>query len=162
MTKNWMNRWRAAAVAAGLAGFLGGCGSDTKIPPPPAVVNRVSLQAFTGGSACQDLETYLEDTAVMQMRTQLEAQRDGVPGWGWWGGWGGRGLEDAFGGPTPAAANSAAPQGPTNVTTTNNQVAGVDEADFVKNDGTRIFALSGNTLHAVKSCPRIRRRCRAR
>lgn len=154
MTKNWMSRWRAAAVAAGLVGFLGGCGSESKIPPPPAVVNRVSLQAFTGSSACQDLETYLEDTAVMQMRTQLEAQRDGVPGWGWWGGWGGRGFEDAtLGGVAPASANSAGTQGPTNVTTTNNQVAGVDEADFVKNDGTRIFALSGNTLHAVRSWP---------
>jgi hypothetical protein len=152
--KSWMTRWRALAAAAGLAGALTGCEKESTIPPPPAVVNRVSLQAFTGGSACQDLEQYLEDTAVMQMRTQLEAQRDGIPGWGWWGGWGfGRGLEaDATlaGANAPPSAQSA---GPTNVTTTNNQVAGVDEADFVKNDGTRIFALSGNTLHAVRSWP---------
>lgn len=154
MTKTWMTRWRLAAAAAGLAGLLGGCGNESKVPPPPAVVNRVSLTAFSGASACQDLETYLEDTAVMQMRTQLEAARDGVPSWGWWGGWGGRGLEDtAFG--TPSSANSAGGQAaaPTDFTTTNNQVAGVDEADFVKNDGTRIFALSGNTLHAVRSWP---------
>ena len=153
-TKNWTNRWRSIAAAAGLAGLLAGCGTESKVPPPPAVVNRVSLQAFQGGSACQDLETYLEDTAVLQMRTQLEAQRDGVPGWGWWGGWG-WGLEDAaFGGP-PQAANAAGGTraAPTDFTTTNNQVAGVDEADFVKNDGTRIFALSGNTLHAVTSWP---------
>lgn len=153
MKKNWMNRWRTIAAAAGLAStsLLTGCGDS--IPKPEAVVNRVSLQSFQGANACQDLETYLEDTAVLQMRTQLEAERDGVPGWGWWG-WfgGGRGvLED---GAVPSAANAAGGQSaPTNYTTTNNQVAGVDEADFVKNDGTRIFALAGNTLHAVKSWP---------
>ena len=70
MKKNWTNRWRMIAAAAGLAGLLG-CGTESKVPPPPAVVNRVSLSAFQGASACQDLETYLEDTAVLQMRTQL-------------------------------------------------------------------------------------------
>jgi len=151
--KHWTNRWRAVAAAAGLASLVSACGTD-KVPPPPAVVNRVSLQAFQGGNACQDLETYLEDTAVMQMRTQLEADRDGVPGWGWWGWAGGfRGEFDAAGPQATGAANAAPPSAPTNYTTTNNQVAGVDEADFVKNDGTRIFALAGNTLHAVKSWP---------
>lgn len=154
MKLNWMKRWRTmAAAAAGLAA-LAGCNGENNIPQPPAVVNRVSLTSFSGSSACQDLETYLEDTAVLQMRTQLEAQRDGVPSWGWWGFWGGRGVEDAFGGPQAANAGAAPPSAaPTNYTTTNNQVAGVDEADFIKNDGTRIFALSGNTLHAIKSWP---------
>ncbi len=151
--KNWMTRWRSVAAAAGLAGALAGCGSENNIPQPSAVVNRVSLTAFSGGSACQDLEQYLEDTAVLQMRTQLEAQRDGVPGWGWWGGWGRGGLEDSFGGPQASNAGAAPPSAPQDYTTTNTQVAGVDEADFVKNDGTRIFALSGNTLHAMKSWP---------
>ena len=32
-------------------------------------------------------------------------------------------------------------------------MAGVDEADFVKNDGTRIFVLSGEKLYAAKSWP---------
>ncbi|MBL8911746.1 MAG: beta-propeller domain-containing protein [Archangium sp.] len=144
---------KKTAAALSLLGIsaLSGCGKEA-IPPPPAVVNRVSLQGFNGPNACKDLESYLEDTAVLQMRTQLEAARDGVPGWGWWGGFGLRGgLEDFA---SPAAANATgATQGPTNYTQTNNQVAGVDEADFVKNDGTRIFALSGNTLHAVKSWP---------
>ena len=88
----------------------------------------------------------------MQMRTELEAQRDGVPGWGWWGGWGGRGwLERSVAAGGPQSGHSEA--GPTNVTTTNTQVAGVDEADFVKNDGTRIFVLSGNKLLRVASWP---------
>jgi hypothetical protein len=148
--KGVLNRWRSVMAAAGLAGVAAGCGTEN-IPEPPAVVNRVALTSFSGASACQDLEQYLEDTAVLQMRTQLEAQRDGVPSWGWWGGWG-RGLEDAFGAPQ-ANAGAAPTSGPQNYTTTNNQVAGVDEADFVKNDGTRIFVLSGNTLHALRSWP---------
>jgi hypothetical protein len=146
-----LRRWRWAAALAGLGLSATGCG-DAQSKTPPAIVNRATLQAFTGNNACHDLETYIEDTAVMQMRTELEAARDGVPSWGWWGGWGfGRGVADAAG-PTASGAANAAPA-PTNYTTTNNQVAGVDEADFVKNDGTRIFALSGQKLYAIKSWP---------
>ena len=36
---------------------------------------------------------------------------------------------------------------------TNNQVAGVDEADFVKNDGTRIFVITGHKLYVHRSWP---------
>src|SRR5690606_372968 len=43
--------------------------------------------------------------------------------------------------------------GPDDYTTTNTQVAGVDEADFVKNDGTRIFTLSRNRLITSSSWP---------
>jgi hypothetical protein len=160
MKKTWSSRWHGVAAAASLAAAVTGCDAqnDPTDKNPPAVVNRVSLTTFSGTNACADLEQYLEDTAVRQMRTQLEAQRDGVPSWGWWGTWGGRGgLEGDFGGPVPSSANAAggsqSPPAPTNYTTTNNQVAGVDEADFVKNDGTRIFALSGNTLHAARSWP---------
>jgi uncharacterized secreted protein with C-terminal beta-propeller domain len=122
-------------------------------PQPEPVQKRVALSAFNGPNACRDLETYLEDTAVLQMRTQLEASRDEVPSWGWWGGGFRGGPPEAFasaGGDSKAAPAQSAPQ---NYTTTNNQVAGVDEADFVKNDGTRIFALSGQTLYAARSWP---------
>ena len=61
-----------------------------------------------------------------------------------------------MGGPlTPEAAGPARPppRGPTNYTTTNTQVAGVDEADFVQNDGTRIAVLASNRLHLLRSWP---------
>ncbi|RYZ43238.1 MAG: hypothetical protein EOO72_06915, partial [Myxococcaceae bacterium] len=38
-------------------------------------------------------------------------------------------------------------------TGTNNQVEGVHESDFVQNDGTRIFVLSGSRLYAHRSWP---------
>jgi hypothetical protein len=146
------SRWRKWLMG-GVAGLVAGCSSNT-VPQPPAVQNRAELLSFKGQTACQDLEQYLEDTAVMQMRTELQAQRDQVPGWGWWGGgfFGRGGLED-FATPTAGAADKSQAAPPANYTTTNNQVAGVDEADFVKNDGTRIFVLSGNKLYASKSWP---------
>jgi hypothetical protein len=73
------------------------------------------------------------------MRMQLEEDKAG----GWWG------MPRAAGaGATPSAAGA-----PASYTTTNTQVAGVDEADFVKNDGTRIFVLSGQRLFTAKSWP---------
>ena len=148
-------RWRKWMMGT-VAGLAAGCSGSNVPPEPPAVQNRAELLSFAGNNACQELEAYLEDTAVMQMRTQLEAARDQVPSWGWWGGgWGGRGGIDLAEGPPSAAGaqsdKTAAP--PKDFTTTNNQVAGVDEADFIKNDGTRIFVLSGGKLYATKSWP---------
>jgi uncharacterized secreted protein with C-terminal beta-propeller domain len=148
-------KWRKwAAAAAGLAAV--GCGTNQSPEPSPGVVDRVALTSFGGNNACQDLETYLEDNAVKMMRTQIEGERDSVPQWGWWGFEGGGffgGLpEDTAAAPGANGGKDSAPP-PQNYTTTNTQVAGVDEADFVKNDGTRIFVLSGNKLYASLSWP---------
>jgi hypothetical protein len=154
MNQAW-RRWMAGVGAA--AGLLGaGCNPAITTHETPPVQTRAELVSFKGNTACADLEQYLEDTAVQQMRTQMEAQRDQVPSWGWWGSWDTRGGIDLLGGPpvlSAAGGEKAGQAAPTNYTTTNNQVAGVDEADFVKNDGTRIFVLSGQTLYAMKSGP---------
>lgn len=154
MGRDWMKRWRGC-LAAGAVGTLSltACGKGVIPKEPPAITDRASLLSFQGQNACADLETYLEDTAVNMMTTDLEASRDGVPTWGWWGGFGWRGgLEDRFS-PQASAAPGGNKSAPSAYTTTNTQVAGVDEADFVKNDGTRIFALSGNKLYAARSWP---------
>lgn len=132
----------ALVAAASLAGCSGSSGYS--LPNVTPVQQKVALQAFPN---CADLEQYIEDTAVLDMRSQLTAWRDG----NWGGGWyrGGPMVEDAA---TPNAGGSA-PQGPSSYTQTNTQVAGVDEADFVKNDGTRIFALSGDKLYITRSWP---------
>ncbi|MDX6651074.1 MAG: hypothetical protein QOJ97_3025, partial [Solirubrobacteraceae bacterium] len=57
------------------------------------------------------------------------------------------------GGATPVAAPEAAD---TSFSTTNNQEEGVDEPDSVKTDGRRIFAVAGDSLHAVAAgAPRL-------
>jgi len=45
------------------------------------------------------------------------------------------------------------PEAPSNVSGTNNQVSGVDEADFVKNDGHYIYTATGSALHIVEAWP---------
>jgi uncharacterized secreted protein with C-terminal beta-propeller domain len=131
--------WLAGALA------LTACGGSPDFPKEGAIQKRIALQSF---ATCGDLEQYIEDTAVLQMKSQLEASRDqianrsfeGVPAM----------APDAANAGTVAAADSS---GPSAYTTTNTQVKGVDEADFVKNDGTRIFVLSGNRLYINQSWP---------
>lgn len=140
-------RWRNLTLAGALT--LGvGCGSS--IPEPLPVQNRVALQSFSGPQACADLEQYIEDTAVLDMRTSLERMKENGGGW-----WGFAGERNSAGEAVPMAAGAedGAAKGPSAYTTTNTQVAGVDEADFVKNDGTRIFVLSGNKLYLTRSWP---------
>ena len=121
------------------AAFWMACGNG--LPGNQAVQSRIELAQV---ASCGALEKYIEDTAVLQMRSRLEQYKQGVPIiWD-------RGdvVMDAGGEAPPAG-----PAGPSAYTTTNTQVAGVDEADFVKNDGTRIFVLSGNTLYLNRSWP---------
>jgi hypothetical protein len=64
-----------------------------------------------------------------------------------------------FAGPTGAggtvAGASAAPEaeGASQYSTTNTQVAGVDEADFVKNDAQYVYVLSADGLHVIDAWP---------
>jgi hypothetical protein len=112
------------------------CARQNPSGPPASIQNRVTLAK---AASCDDLAQNVHDTAVRQMRMQLEEEKAG----GWWG------VPMAMGaGATPSAAGA-----PASYTTTNTQVAGVDEADFVKNDGTRIFVLSGQRLFTAQSWP---------
>jgi len=52
-----------------------------------------------------------------------------------------------------AIATGSSDKGASDFSTTNIQVAGVDEADFVKNDGKYIYIESGETLTIVDAFP---------
>src|SRR5712692_964533 len=115
--KHW---WSASLAAFGLVACSG-----NGIPKPQQIQTRVALESF---ASCADLRKYIADTAVLDMRSQLEQEKQGG------------GIRVTMGGPAgaPAASDAAGSSpGPSNFTTTTTQVAGVDEADFVKNDGTR-------------------------
>ncbi|WP_223641402.1 beta-propeller domain-containing protein [Corallococcus sp. EGB] len=138
----------------GLALLAVGCG-DGKAPDGlenEPVQQSLKLTTFND---CSALEQYIEDSATKQMRTLLEQQKPG-----YWERFGrGRGgivfgpmpQEDSAGGGVNAGGGS--PVAPQDSTGTNNQVEGVHESDFVQNDGTRIFVLSGNRLYAHRSWP---------
>ncbi len=117
-------------------------GSDDS--EPAIVENRVALTVF---DTCQALETYLEDTAIQEVNVALDNWKN-FRGYGW-----------GFGPPELLASDDSAQAGganrttsaPTDFTRTNTQVDGVDEADFVKTNGTHIFVLSGQKLYMTKS-----------
>ncbi|MGO9063553.1 MAG: beta-propeller domain-containing protein [Myxococcaceae bacterium] len=119
---------------------LAACSSSpsNSLNNPPGIAHQVTLTNFTN---CNALDQAIVNTEVLQMQAQLQMVQQGYfyPG----------GL--LSGGPVPATAGNA--NGPSAYTTTTAQVAGVDEADFVQNDGTRIFVLSGATLYAASSWP---------
>jgi len=116
--------------------------SPPALPPPVGIDPRPALQPFAD---CADLEQTIEDNMVLQMKSALEQGRIGYfPG----------------GGPiavgdqgVPVAAPAAGAAGPTSYSTTTTQVAGVGEADFVQNDGTRIAVLANGALHLARSWP---------
>lgn len=140
-----MSAWRYAVVAGALV-VCGVACTQSPVPQTQPVQRKLELQGF---GSCSELETYIEDTAVLDMTSSLEQAKKGGYGWGpvFMGGV----VENSAG--APNAASSPQASGPANHTTTNVQVQGVDEADFVKNDGTRIFVLSGDTLYINDSWP---------
>src|SRR5690606_31751979 len=131
LKKHTLSRWLPVATL-GLG--LVACGQPATNRP---IQDRIAL---TAAASCEELEQAIEDRVVAEMRSQIHNQtRD----------W--NGPEFAEG---PAEADAGADRvGPDDYTTTNTQVAGVDEADFVKNDGTRIFTLSRNRLVTSRSWP---------
>lgn len=139
-----------------------GTPGDPTLPTQPPAVQRVELSTFGGPTACADLEQHLEDRAVQSMTARVESTRRwALDYWnqqhGTGGGGGSTGLQDsgaAAGGSGSAGGGSGGAGGaPADFTTTNTQEAGIDEPDFVKNDGTRIFVLSGRRLFTATSWP---------
>ncbi|WP_404366446.1 beta-propeller domain-containing protein [Corallococcus coralloides] len=140
----------------GLTLLAVGCGDGGNKAPDgldnEPVQQSLKLETFND---CAALERYIEDTATKQMRANLEQQKPGYWerfGRGTRGGvvFGPMPTEDSAGGGVNAGAGGQAPKDSTG---TNNQVEGVHESDFVQNDGTRIFVLSGNRLYAHRSWP---------
>ena len=115
--------------------LLAACGKQDAAAPA-RIETRVRLAR---AATCESLTRQIQDTATRQMRAQMDEWK--------------RGFVYALPAAGGAAATPAAGAGPASYSTTNTQVAGVDEADFVKNDGTRIFVLAGRTLFAATSWP---------
>ncbi|WP_164012672.1 beta-propeller domain-containing protein [Pyxidicoccus trucidator] len=134
--------WVGLALVA--AGCESGSGKNGLTNEP--VQSAAKLEAFAG---CEALEQHIEDSATKQMRASLESLKSEFDPYS--GGMPPR-ADDM---PTGAPAEDSAGGGgaPSNHTETNNQVEGVHEADFVQNDGTRIFVLSGPQLYVHRSWP---------
>jgi len=146
-----MNRKR---ILAGMAYALGLVVVSCEQSPPETSGVGIELRPIAD---CTDLEQSVKLRIEQDMREQLEANRSSAFDYrkccsgGCW--YDGRGEgEYMF---TPAAPPSGAPaqESASEYTTTNNQVVGVDEADFVKNDGSYIYLLSGEKFLILDAWP---------
>lgn len=112
------------------------------IVQPSPLTLTAGVETFT---SCEQVETYIESQMIADMDHAIDAQilRLKEPG----------GLENtiADAAAVPMAAESR--PGPDAYTSTNNQIAGVEEPDFIKNDGTRLFQIAGNKLHILRTWP---------
>jgi uncharacterized secreted protein with C-terminal beta-propeller domain len=125
--------WRVLGMAA----LSLGCNSTpqpTGNKPPAIAQDKAALVAF---QSCDELESYVKDTAVQMMKETVESSSY----------WRYPMAEDGAKGSVNAGAAAPAHSD------TNTQVAGVDEGDFVKTDGNRVFYLNGGRLYVLKSWP---------
>lgn len=134
-----MERKRMLAACLCLAALLVGCSGDRNEEAAildQAAKARIALgksgnSQLRGTASCLALEHELKALAAAEILTWFEQGSMPVP----------------FDGAPPAAGNGsddAASEGPAEYT--NNQVTGIDESDFVKTDGERLFVLQNNSL----------------
>ncbi len=114
----------------------------------PVPTDRLITAKFSGPNACTNLEKYLEDTVSAQMRARLEADRDNPFGYRT-----GVSGSIALVAPAPAATVGRGTDAPTDVSSTNLRTNGVDEPDVMKNDGTRMFVISGRSVLHLSTWP---------
>ena len=115
-----------------------------------AAIIGTALASEEGGAETRgDLRKFASNEEIRAFLKE-HAQR------GWNGGgylWDrGIGAQEASTG-APAPVATAAPTAARDYSTTNVQVQGVDEADFLKNDGKYIFIISGETLAILDAFP---------
>jgi hypothetical protein len=158
------------ALATGWTACSATVVSEKKEDDPSTSTSQLMRRA----ASCEDLEQALKADARARLKLMME-QNDvddsedwgtaggtsadaGAPGMGGSGGFAGSGGATAGGSGGGSAGGFGGGQngtagGPGDFTGTNTQVANVDEADFVKTDGTRIFQLRDRMLHTAKAWP---------
>lgn len=139
-------RRTALAVAAVLV-FAPACSRSVS---PEAARSLAQLSAVEG---CTDVEKALRAQLIEDMNRQLDANLElALSGGGCWR----YSLEDtAYAGGIAPPSASAPPttNGATQYSTTNNQVAGVDEADMLKNDAEFLYVLGEGKLNIIRAWP---------
>jgi len=145
----WWGTWAIAGIVAASSLALGCVADNTKDPSSSTSLKRFQL---TPAASCTDVEDQIVDALVEQALNERYNSYH-------------RGWDDSFDGsqnnlaepgPPPATVgnNANSPEAaPDDFTTTNVQEEGVDEADFVKTDGTHVYTLRGNQLIIMKSWP---------
>ncbi len=119
-----------------------GTGSGATVEPP----SQPTVEGVRKFSSVEELRDYLKEQQEENGVNALYATRSLA----------GEGVMDVMVAGSAEATPMIAPQakaGAEEYSTTNVQVAGVDEADFVKNDEKYIYMLQGDTLFIVDAYP---------
>jgi hypothetical protein len=131
-----------------------GCSSDAGRvigdPPPEVVSSLASLQPAEG---CDDVLEALREQAIEEMEQRLRDNEqlllESLSYGSWCYAYGA--TADADGSFPPQRGSGE--EGASDYSTTNTQVAGVDEADFVKNDGQYIYILADGHFTIIDAWP---------
>jgi hypothetical protein len=128
-----------------------GCGDTvTGSGEPPSTVSA-ALQPLAD---CGALEATIRAAAVDSARRRIDASLAAVMARGNPGECmmyaSAAGAEDGASQGTPTASNGG---GAAQASKTNNQIVGVDEADFVKNDNEYVYVVTGSTFRIVDAWP---------
>jgi Beta propeller domain len=113
---------------------LAACGDQDDRPSGRLQAETTQLVQY---DSCSALERDLKASLIRETWASIERAND----------WRGGGVEDSAGNGTGASPPSSDRQEGKDYSGTNNQEAGVDEADSVKTDGFNIYAINGNRLH---------------
>jgi Beta propeller domain len=104
-------------------------------------------------SDCDAAANYIKQVAIKRVNAQIDAQIKAYNERNYCGD-GRGGEEDSTGSPGGGnGSGGGSGSSPTTGTGTNNQVSGVDEADFVKNDGQYIYLAQNGVLRIVDAWP---------
>jgi len=125
-----------------------GCGGST--PTVPQAVQSTLRRAAN----CDDLLGALKADALQKMNESIDRNIAALRRWDD-SGFNGVGFGETAnaGAAAPAAKDSSSSGSASSYSTTNNQVKGVDEADFVKNDGKYIYLLHGQNFQVIQAWP---------
>lgn len=131
------------------------------------------LAALTPVTNCDELLAHLKEEAIQEMEQKINENIEKVIGCGgccyhypiYWGGYYSGGYSSSYqsnswatwGGEvdssSPPTEGSTPTESATEYSTTNVQVMGVDEADFIKNDGSYIYILANNKFKIIDAWP---------
>jgi hypothetical protein len=138
------------------------CSSSATSGAPTHDISK-NVSALVPMRSCVDVDAHVKSVAIADMNRRLDAAKDSflknggacyASGEGDLAGASGTGAGgSSTGGPVPGAATGGSTKGASQVSTTNNQVAGVDEADFIKNDDKYVYLVTNGAFRVVDAWP---------
>jgi len=115
--------------------------SDSDTPTDHVQARTTQLVEY---SSCSALEGDLKQMVIHELDADIDRAD-----WSWGYGAAGEGDSNGAAGAGGDSSTGGGRQEGVDYSGTNNQVDGVDEADFVKTDGYHIYTLNGNRLHIM-------------